>query len=86
MSSVKGWGKAFPKTRSKRKSMKSRCGSTCFLKPSELKYPICSRGCSPDCRGLLAAYRRARQSNRAPSVARRALSIARRKRCSWIKK
>lgn len=92
----RGWAKAAPKRGRERNLMKKQCGSKCFLQPKNLKFPVCksSRGrfgktsnkasCKPDCRGLLSAYRRAQQW-KYPAVSRRALSRARKARCSWRK-
>jgi hypothetical protein len=65
---VKGWGKWKPKTRGDRRDMVKDCGPQCFLypdAPSYPKFPICSRNnngdCFLDCKGVQAAYIRARQ-------------------------
>jgi hypothetical protein len=60
----KNWSSLAPHTMTERQNLASRCGrSRCFLRPSNLGFPICSyRGnCSVDCRGLNAAKSRARQ-------------------------
>lgn len=79
------WRRRVPKTKFERLSVKKRCGTRCFLIPKTLGFPVCSkRSCKPDCRGLRAAYARARQTGRA-SVARKALRIAC-LRCSWTER
>lgn len=77
----RGWGRAAPRTMTERKALAKRCGlKKCFLRPSNLGFPICSyRGsCKPDCRGLAAARSRARQFGYA-SIVRKARSM--RKSC-----
>jgi hypothetical protein len=55
----------------------------CFLKPKEMKYPVCSKGGSkPTCEGLLAARRRA-ILNRDRKVRRKAESMALTMGCGW---
>ena len=56
-----GWAKASPKTKKSRRSVKSKCGSRCFLLPSELKFPVCDSSCKVSCRGLVSAKVRAGQ-------------------------
>jgi hypothetical protein len=59
---ARGWKKLKPNKTSERKSMLSRCGKKCFLLPSQLKFPICSKGsCKINCKGLVAAKNRAAQ-------------------------
>ena len=57
--SRKGWKKAKPQSVGSRRKMYKKCGSRCFLRPSELKFPICRKDCKVDCRGLVAAKSRA---------------------------
>jgi hypothetical protein len=63
----------------------NRCGEACFLQPETEKFPICAalregQGCAIDCRGLQAAYNRARQYkyNKVAEMARELLD----KKCS----
>lgn len=96
-SPVRGWSKLAPKTRSARKSLYKSCGKKCFLKPNhkspgKSKFPICrkgSRNCKENCKGLLAAFIRARQfRKKVPSynrVAKSAKSKAQKKGCRWSK-
>lgn len=58
---MKGWHEASPKKGNERHQMKEDCGSKCFLEPEREAYPICDKDCNVDCRGLHAAYARARQ-------------------------
>lgn len=71
---AKGWKEVFPKKGRERKEMIHRCGSICFLLPSQLKFPVCRmsrRSCAADrekqceCiidrRGVIAAKFRAKQ-------------------------
>ena len=72
--SGKLWSLMSPKTKRSRKSIKSRCGSKCFMDSKNLKYPICSPwSCKPNCKGIRAAYSRARQYHH-NSIASRAYS------------
>ena len=60
-SPMKGWAKAKPGKVGERDKLYARCRRRCFMLPKEKKYPVCSkqsRGCKPDCRGLLAAVTR----------------------------
>lgn len=92
----KGWKYDYPRKGLARHVLKKRCGSKCFLRPSEEKFPVCklaakrSRSgrlgrlsCKPDCRALLSAFRRAKQYQY-PNVARKAISKARLARCKWV--
>lgn len=84
----KGWKKAAPRRGSARHALYQKCGSKCFLLPSAQKFPICAsskRGgsCKPDCRGLLAAERRARQY-KYNNVATRARRMAKSIGCEWV--
>jgi len=86
-SPVKGWKKAKPRKVSQRRRVADKCGAErCFLRPSNLGYPICSTrsGCKPDCRGLLAAYSRAK-ANKAYRISAKARRIAKHQGCSWAK-
>lgn len=83
--SVKGWTKVAPKTKSERESIKKRGGENCFLDPKNLKYPVCRKTDAEfDCRGALAAYRRARQYKQY-DIAKKALNVAKRHSCDWAK-
>lgn len=83
---AKGWGKAAPRTTWERRKLLDRCGRKAFLAPDTLSYPVVaakSRTCRPDCRGLLAAKRRADQYRR-PDLARKAQRLAKQARCPWL--
>lgn len=84
----KGWGKEKPQLRSDRKKSYKNCGSRCFLEPSQLKFPICSKGsCKVSCKGLSAAYSRARQHRKIyPHTAAKAIRIAKSHGCEWSMK
>lgn len=59
---AKGWAKKAPGKKSTRAKKLAACGTSCFLQPGRLAYPICPVGsCEPSCAGLTAAYARARQ-------------------------
>lgn len=66
---TRGWAKAAPSRGRARHALKSKCGSKCFLDPVNEKFPICAKltgrkssgSCEIDCRGVKAAYIRARQ-------------------------
>ena len=55
------WSKHAPKKTSDRKELMSNCGKKCFLKPEKMKFPVCRKDCSVDCKGLVASRIRARQ-------------------------
>ena len=87
MSGSKGWAKVKPGSVRQRRRVADRCGAAkCFLRPSDLGYPICSvrSGCRPCCNGLLAAYSRAK-AQRAYRISAKALRIAKRNSCGWAK-
>ncbi len=82
----RGWKKLSPKKGSQRNALYRRCGSKSFLSPSNKKFPIVSkrsRSCKPNCKGLLAAYIRSRQY-KYPHISRKARSIAKKMKCSWL--
>jgi hypothetical protein len=57
---VKGWGKAAPKTMQQRRALKARCGAKAFLDPKNLKYPVMAKSgpCVVNCQGARAAKAR----------------------------
>lgn len=59
----KGWKALSPKLKSERKLLLDKCGSSCFLSPNTLSYPICSKNmdCLHHCSGILSAKIRASQ-------------------------
>ena len=62
MVKTSGWREASPKRGKEREELKKKCGNSCFLLPSQNKFPICRPdSCIPDCRGILSAKIRARQ-------------------------
>jgi hypothetical protein len=92
-SPAKGWTKASPKKGTQRKLLLKKCGNKCFLRPSNLGFPICptlknnkkdnKKDCKKDCRGLLAAKIRARQW-KYNSIARKAQKLAIKEKCDWV--
>lgn len=81
-SAVRGWAKRSPKLISQRRTLKSKCGSKCFLMPGKLKFPICAKhSCKKDCKGITSAYVRARQW-KYPEVAKKAKSLMKSMRCT----
>lgn len=50
-----GWKYDKPHTEEERKELLKKHGKDCFLRPEELKYPICNKEGEPDCRGIIAA-------------------------------
>jgi len=61
-----------------RREMYRVCGRECFLEPP-YKYPICSKTCKIDKRGVMSAYIRARQYHN-ETVAKRAMRLRRSRR------
>lgn len=85
----RGWARVAPKLRSQRRKLKEKCGSKCFLSPKDLKFPVCKKTsrkgkCNASCSGILSAYRRARQYKHS-AIANKALRLAKKKRCSWLR-
>lgn len=65
-SATRGWYSVAPEHGHERHDLREQCGSKCFLDPRGERFPICERleegkGCKVDCRGVHAAYQRARQ-------------------------
>ncbi len=87
-SPTRGWSKQEPSRVTTRRKMRKKCGSGCFLEPKKLKYPICAKSganvCKPSCKGMAAAFNRARQQGR-NDIAKKALRRAKRFGCSWQK-
>jgi hypothetical protein len=53
--SASGWKDAKPHTKEERRQVFQNHGEKCFLRPNELKYPVCDRNGRFDCRGIVAA-------------------------------
>tara|TARA_B100001175_G_scaffold163900_1_gene138967 strand:+ start:24016 stop:24387 length:372 start_codon:yes stop_codon:yes gene_type:complete len=53
--SASGWKYNKPHTKEERKALISNFGKKCFLKPDELKYPVCDRNGNFDCKGIIAS-------------------------------
>ena len=50
------WRNVKPHSAKSRKTMKSKYGSSCFLEPKTLKYPICNKfNGKKECQGLYAS-------------------------------
>jgi hypothetical protein len=61
---TRNWSIRSPRTVEEREYVYKKCGSKCFLIPSERKFPVCEKNtttCVPDCGGLISAKIRARQ-------------------------
>lgn len=90
---VRGWEKHKPQRVSERRKIMAVCGPKCFGKPDTFGFPICPKHiqspkeCGADCKGLLAAYGRARQwRKKNPGVAKRLRKSAERRGCLWTKR
>ena len=78
------------------KSFKKKHGNKCFLRPKELKYPICDKYKGKvNCKGLLAAHNRAMLSVRKglkpkkysyKKLAKTAQKVAKKHKCNWVLK
>ena len=80
---TRGWGAAAPKRGKERHALMNKCGRQCFLQPENEGFPICAalregQGCEVDCRGVTAAFSRARQYKHG-GIAQRARAIQQRK-------
>ena len=91
-----GWEEDFPRKGPERRLLYQQCGSQCFLLPDEedpgrSEFPICRKcadeehcDCQPDCRGIISAYKRARQW-KYPEVAEKALEVEKEYGCATKK-
>jgi len=79
------WSQIAPKTKAQRQQLIQICGSTCFLMPNELKFPVCTPDCKVNCKGLIAARVRARQWNY-PEVDKKVSKYYKKANCSKNKK
>lgn len=50
-----GWHAVKPHTKDERKKIIEKYGQHCFLRPEEMKYPVCDMNGEYDCRGIIAA-------------------------------
>lgn len=75
----KGWRTSSPKLISQRRQLMKRCGSRCFMMPSQLKFPVCSKknDCRISCSGLASAMVRSGQY-KYPGVEKRSRKLFRR--------
>lgn len=88
----RGWRTAAPRTVEERRALYRRCGPSAFLEPDRYHpgysaFPVMSKRtttCSYDCRGLLAAMRRADQYGHR-GVAKKARRAAVRAGCPWAR-
>lgn len=53
--SARGWSENKPHTKEERLSSMKKHGKKCFLRPEELKYPVCDKNGDFDCKGIIAA-------------------------------
>ena len=79
------WSEVAPKTKAQRQQLIQICGSTCFLMPQKLKFPVCTPDCKVSCKGLIAARARARQWNY-PEVDKKVSKYYKKANCSKNKK
>ena len=79
------WSEIAPKTKAQRQNLIQICGSTCFLLPDQLKFPVCTPDCKVNCKGLIAARVRARQWNY-PEVDKKVSQYYKEANCSKNKK
>lgn len=79
------WSEVAPKTKAQRQQLIQICGSTCFLMPQKLKFPVCTPDCKVSCKGLIAARVRARQWNY-PEVDKKVSQYYKKANCSKKKK
>lgn len=82
---TRGWRAASPQRGRERQTLMAKCGKECFLQPESLGFPICpapreGKGCKVDCRGLTAAYIRAKQYKH-ESIAKKAKSLMEKYKC-----
>ena len=92
---TKGWAKASPSAGKERHRMFKKCGSSCFLLPNKKtpgasKFPVCAKNsCKKNCKGILAAYVRAREYRKKnPSynkVAKKANNLYKSHKCTIVK-
>lgn len=92
---TKGWAKASPSAGKERHRMFKKCGSSCFLLPNKKtpgasKFPVCAKNsCKKNCKGILAAYVRAREyRKKTPSynkVAKKANNLYKSHKCTIVK-
>ena len=80
-SPTRGWKKMSPRKPSTRRSLKAKCGSKCFLLPSQNKFPICDAACNVSCKGLVAAKVRSAQW-KYPGVYRKASAMVNKRGCT----
>jgi hypothetical protein len=87
----RGWKKMSPKRGRERNLIMKQCGSSCFLEPKKLAFPICKAhrsrsgraSCKKSCKGLLSAYVRSRQWKH-KSTSKKALRLSRKLKCKWL--
>ena len=88
----RGWRENAPRSEKQRREVIARCGNSCFLNSTELKYPICQKieigrknRCVPDCKGILAAKIRSSQYH-INDIKDRANYIGNLLKCKWTKR
>jgi hypothetical protein len=76
-----------PRGARQRVNLYKRCGKKCFLRPSDLGFPVCARSarhCRANCAGLAAAEYRAGQYGYT-NIESKARKIAKNRRCGHSK-
>ena len=68
-------------SQAERKMEAKQCPKSCFLLPTEMKFPVCDTSCKQSCAGLHAAYVRAREWKYDDVAARAAREME--KSCGW---
>ena len=73
---MQGWTSISPRKITLRRQMYKKCGSKCFLRPRDLKFPICASdlSCKAHCSGIASALSRAGQ-HKYTSVKRKATKM-----------
>ena len=76
-------------TRQRRRKLE-QCGAGCFgdahgpkaKRAGHPRYPVCGRGCDPDCKSVKDAYMRASQQHER-KIAKKMKALGRRMGCDW---
>jgi len=78
---TKGWPRISKRDRVK---LLEQCGPEAFLQPEKLKFPVMTKGCVLDCRGIRVAKSRAAQHHHR-NIVSRADSVGRSAKCRWAR-
>ena len=84
---ARGWGAISPHGARQRANLYKRCGKKCFLRPSNLGFPVCARNarkCRASCSGLAAAEHRASQYGYT-NILNKARKMAKSRKCRHTK-